>query len=87
MFKFEVSAKSIFHRNDEFDSTKINLTNEGNIIICNIKNEMFYINKTNLWTSFVQKMNKMISLKKFTLEQYLKEKQIDKQYLAKTKEE
>lgn len=38
MFKFEASAASILDANyyETFDSSKIDLTNEGNIIVCNI---------------------------------------------------
>jgi len=37
MFKLEASAHSILETwNEAFDTTKINLTNEGTLIVCNI---------------------------------------------------
>lgn len=87
-FKQEYSAYKIYYNDNYiFENTKITLTNEGNILICNISNEMFYINEKNVWNSFVSKVSKKISLKRYALQAYLKEKSIEKAFAAKSKVE
>jgi len=50
-FKYGFSSNYIFSYNYNWDpkGTKMNLTNKGDLLLCNITYEMCYINEKNVW--------------------------------------
>ena len=91
MLKNEVSAYSMYSAiqgySEHYLNTFLKLTNDGNVIVLNIENEMLYINDWNIWKSFISTISRPLGLKKYTLQAYLKDKGIEKLYKEKTKPE